>query len=65
MEDQKDITTLQANKILFSPDPEANIEDISVEIKNLEIEEGEVLKEIEYNDKYDQFISEKEFQDIF
>ena len=64
METQKDNEELQANKIVFNPEPEVSIQDISLESKNLEIEEGEVLKEIEYSE-YDQFISEKEFQNIF
>lgn len=65
METQKDQTELEANKIVFNPEPEVSVQDISLELKNLEIEEGEVLKEIEYSDKYEQFISEKEFQNIF
>lgn len=65
MEAQEDKEELQANKIMFNPEPEVSIEDISLELKNFEIEEEEVLKEIEYSDKYEQFISEKEFQNIF
>ena len=34
-------------------------------LQNLEIEEGEVLKEIESNNRYEQFINESEYQSLF
>ena len=64
MEAQKDPNTLQENQIDFSPKTEARIEDISLDIQNLKIEE-KVLKEIELNNRYEQFINENEYQSLF
>ena len=64
MEAQKDPNTLQENQIDFSPRTEAIIEDISLDLQNLKIEE-EVLKEIELNNRYEQFINENEYQSLF
>ena len=65
MEAQKDPNALQENQINFSPETEARIEDISLDLQNLEIDEGEVLKEIELNNRYEQFMNENEYQSLF
>ena len=65
MEAQKDPNALQENQINFSPETEARIEDISLNLQNLEIDEGEVLKEIELNNRYEQFMNENEYQSLF
>ena len=46
MEAQKDTNSLQENQIVFTPETEARIEDISLDLQNFEIEEDKILKEI-------------------
>ena len=65
MEAQKDPNALQENQIDFNPETEARIEDISLDLQNLEVDEGEVLNEIELNNRYEQFMNENEYQSLF
>ena len=56
---------VKINDIEFNPENNSNIHDVSLNLKNLEIEEEEVLKDDVFDDEYDQFLNEEEYQSLF
>ena len=65
MKAQESQIKFNMNEIEFNPENNTEIQDVSLNLKNLEIDEEEVLNDDTFDDEYEQFPNEEEYQSIF